>query len=164
MVKATTKIGCFREEHAFLSNFAPAPVVLNNQRFPTVEHAFQAAKTLSAEERLRIYRAPTPGMAKKLGRSVTLRPHWEKMRIGVMRALLVQKFAHAPLSDQLLETYPYELEEGNTWSDCFWGVDTRTGKGSNHLGKLLMEIRYNLYIQHAPLESAEGDEEDERSA
>jgi predicted NAD-dependent protein-ADP-ribosyltransferase YbiA (DUF1768 family) len=29
----------------------------------------------------------------------------------------------------------------NTWSDTFWGVDLKTGKGDNNLGKLIMKIR-----------------------
>ena len=33
--------------HAFLSNFHPAPVVLDGVTYPSVEHAFQAAKTES---------------------------------------------------------------------------------------------------------------------
>jgi hypothetical protein len=38
-------IKAFRGKHAFLSNFHPSPVVLDGQTNPTVEHAFQAAKT-----------------------------------------------------------------------------------------------------------------------
>lgn len=30
------------------------------------------------------------------------------------------------------------------WNDKFWGVCLKTGKGSNTLGKLIMEIRSNL--------------------
>ncbi len=32
-----------------------------------------------------------------------------------------------------------EIVERNTWNDTFWGVCK--GKGENHLGILLMEIR-----------------------
>lgn len=37
-----------------------------------------------------------------------------------------------------------ELIEGNYWHDTYWGVCE--GVGENHLGKLLMEIRNELYI------------------
>ena len=33
------------------------------------------------------------------------------------------------------------LEEGNRWHDTFWGIDQNTGKGENHLGKILMKVR-----------------------
>lgn len=33
------------------------------------------------------------------------------------------------------------LVEGNSFGDTFWGVDARTGKGENHLGKILMKVR-----------------------
>ena len=35
----------FSGKYAFLSNFFPAEVVLEGEKYPTVEHAFQAAKT-----------------------------------------------------------------------------------------------------------------------
>ncbi len=36
------------------------------------------------------------------------------------------------------------LQEGNRWGDTFWGVDLRTGKGENKLGKILMRVRKEL--------------------
>jgi predicted NAD-dependent protein-ADP-ribosyltransferase YbiA (DUF1768 family) len=57
-----------------------------------------------------------------------------------MRQLLEQKFAPGKtLTRRLIETYPDKLIEGNHWGDVFWGVCN--GRGENHLGKLLMEIR-----------------------
>lgn len=37
-------ITTFAGKRAFLSNFHIAPVVLNNEVYPSVEHAYQAAK------------------------------------------------------------------------------------------------------------------------
>lgn len=135
-----TTIDKFDGEHAFLSNFHPSPIRVQGIWFPTVEHAFQAAKTLDPTERDAIARATTPGRAKRLGRQVTLRPQWDDVKIGVMEDLLRRKFdGVGPLWTQLLATSPAELIEGNTWGDIFWGVCQ--GKGQNHLGKLLMKIR-----------------------
>ena len=36
----------FRGTWSFLSNFFPAPIVLNGKTYLTVEHAYQAAKTV----------------------------------------------------------------------------------------------------------------------
>jgi ribA/ribD-fused uncharacterized protein len=132
----------FAEEWAFLSNFAEAEVELEGVQFPTVEAAFQAAKTTVEAEREAIRQAATPGRAKRLGRKATLRAGWEAMRVEVMRGLLVQKFQIPALRAALLATGQAELVEGNTWGDVFWGVCE--GEGQNVLGRLLTEVRAGL--------------------
>lgn len=113
-------------------------------RFPTVEHAYQAAKTLDLKARERIRLLPTAGKAKAAGKRLKLRDDWEEVKIGIMRGLLRQKFAPGTfLAGVLLETGERELIEVNTWGDRFWGECPR-GVGENHLGKLLMEIRAEL--------------------
>lgn len=137
-----TPINKFTGEYRFLSNFHPAVVHLDGHRYPTVEHAFQAAKTLDATHRASIGAAQTPGAAKRLGRLGTLRPGWDLMRVAVMRDLLQQKFAAPDLRRALLATGDAALEEGNWWGDAFWGVCN--GRGENVLGRLLMEIRTSM--------------------
>jgi ribA/ribD-fused uncharacterized protein len=111
--------------------------------YPSVEHAFQAAKTLRADERQRIRACPTAAEAKQTGRHLTLRPDWDTTKLGVMEQLLRQKFTtHAALREQLKSTRPRLLVEENTWGDTFWGVCK--GLGENHLGRLLMAIREEL--------------------
>lgn len=132
-------IDSFSGKYRFLSNFYPAKVSLDGWDFPTVEHAFQAAKTLDSNKRRQIQQAASPGDAKRLGRTVNLRADWEDVKIDVMRQLLRRKFADPFLLSQLLATGTEELIEGNWWRDTFWGVCN--GVGENHLGKLLMEIR-----------------------
>ena len=130
----------FNGEHAFLSNFYPSPVRLSGEHYPTVEHAFQAAKLHDRKLRKQIRFASTPGKAKRLGRQVPLRYGWEGMKLSVMEELLRQKFA--PSSDlwrKLQATSPSKLIEGNTWGDQFWGVCQ--SQGQNQLGRLLMKIR-----------------------
>lgn len=133
----------FDGPHAFLSNFYPSPVRLDGLEYPTVEHAFQAAKTHDPEARRRIRTAPTPGQAKRLGRQVQLRADWEQVKVGIMRSLLVQKFAEPELKALLRATGSEPLIEGNTWNDRIWGCtwDGKTWIGQNHLGKLLMSLR-----------------------
>ena len=129
----------FAGEFGFLSNFYPAPVTLDGVEYPTVEHAFQAAKTLDESERAWIRRAQTASIAKKRGREVALRDDWESIKVDVMRDLLRRKFAIPELKIWLRATRGRDLVEGNTWNDRFWGqVD---GVGQNWLGRLLMEIR-----------------------
>lgn len=136
-------INKFEGEFDFLSNFSPAEVTLGGEIYPTVEHAFQAAKTLDYDERLKIQKALTPNKAKRIGQKVALRPDWDNIKRGVMIGILVQKFApHTENGQKLIATGNAELIEDNWWGDTYWGVCK--GEGENHLGKLLMEIRKKL--------------------
>ena len=60
----------FREKYAFLSNFHPSEVGMDGLLYPTVEHAYQAAKTLNPGLRAAIRTAGTPGYAKQMGRAM----------------------------------------------------------------------------------------------
>lgn len=135
---ALPPIDSFSGEYRFLSNFYPSPIKWHDGIYPTVEHIFQAFKTIDPEERDEIRNAKTPGEAKRLGRKVTLRPDWNDIKIEVMNNFLQSKFRIPELRNKLMDTGTRELIEGNTWGDRFWGVD---GTGKNELGKLLMEIR-----------------------
>jgi len=129
----------FKEEYAFLSNFAFCEVRLDGVPYRSVEHAYQAAKTLDVRERTQVHDCPTPAHAKKLGRTVTQRPDFNEVRIEVMRALLAQKFACGTRYRELLDDVEGDIIEDNWWGDRFWGV--YRGEGQNHLGRLLMELR-----------------------
>ncbi|HEU0076845.1 MAG TPA: NADAR family protein [Longimicrobiaceae bacterium] len=123
----------------FCSNFHPSPVF----GYPTVEAAYQAAKTTDPAVRARIRAAPAPAQAKRLGRGLALRPGWEEMKLDVMRTLVREKFSrHPALAERLLATGDVELVERNYWRDSFWGVCG--GRGENHLGCILMDLRAEL--------------------
>ena len=62
----------FTGEYQFLSNFYPATVVLDDTTYPTVEHAYQAAKTLDYQKRINIQQLPYPALAKKRGKCLPL--------------------------------------------------------------------------------------------
>lgn len=112
-------------------------------QYPTVEHAYQAQKTLNKTIRLAVARIGSAGAAKKFGRLIDLRPDWELVKVPIMRELIRLKFpVGGCLSEELLATYPCVLVEGNTWGDIFWGICE--GRGTNHLGRLLMERRAQL--------------------
>ena len=142
------RIGSFKGEFRFLSNFYPSPVLFYDKEWASVEHAYQAAKTLSSADRCAIGAARTPGEARRLGRIATLRPAWDDIKLNIMRDLVWFKFTeHPELRAKLLATEDAELVEGNTWNDIFWGVDLKTGRGENHLGKLIMETRDRIRKQ-----------------
>lgn len=135
-------IDSFTGSNRFLSNFWYCGVEFEGEDYISVEHAYQAAKTLDKIERWEIRRAKTPGQAKRLGKQVTLRADWDKVKLVVMRELLQSKFEDPVLARMLIETGDEWLSESNTWGDTFWGVCK--GRGQNNLGRLLMELREDL--------------------
>lgn len=135
-------IDSFQGDFRFLSNFWPAKVKLDGIEYPTVEHAYMAAKTLDPIIRSKVQKLTTAGAAKRFCKTVQLRADWESVKVSVMLDLLQQKFSVEPLKSLLLSTGEAELVEGNTWGDVFWGVCK--GKGLNTLGKLLMQVRKEM--------------------
>ena len=145
----TTPITRFSGEYDFLSNFYPSAIELDSVLYPTVEHAFQAAKTFDADERYKLQIAPTPAAVKHAGRRVKLRSDWESVKVGIMEGLVRDKFTrHPELAEALLGTGDADLIEGNTWNDRTWGMtrDRKSGQwiGKNHLGRILMKVRDEL--------------------
>lgn len=142
-------ISSFIGVYRFLSNFWPAIVEHEGLTYPSVEHAYQAAKSLDTNERQRIAAIVEPGDAKRAGRALPLRSDWENVKLRVMEDCVRYKFTHHPeLREKLLATGDAELIEGNTWGDRFWGVCD--GQGENHLGKILMRVRAELRADATP--------------
>ena len=142
-------INCFNGKYAFLSNFTNSPISFNGKTWSTVEHIFQAAKTLDEDmcEEIRI--ASTPDKAKRIGRMVRLRPDWEEMKKEVMLKSIRLKFSqNSELKERLLRTEDVILLEGNTWHDNIWGdcscQKCQETEGRNLLGKILMQVRREL--------------------
>lgn len=138
----------FQGDYRFLSNFWPASVQLDGVIYPTVEHAYQAAKSLDPTYRQDILACQTPGQAKRRSSKVALREDWTaEVRTAVMEDLLRQKFQDPELKQMLLSTGDKKLIEGNVWHDQFWGICTCEKceyRGENRLGKLLSKIRSEL--------------------
>lgn len=150
-------IDMFSGPHTFLSNFHTEPFAWADQPSATAEHHYNAAKTLNAEEKLRVYSQPTPGRAKREGQKVLLRKGWDDhLKAGFMESILKAKFAPGTVPAQLLlDTRDALLIEGNTWHDQYWGQCTCEKHyhwpGSNTLGRLLMAQRRRLQEGAAPL-------------
>lgn len=124
------------------SNFAPYPITLGGQRWPTTEHYFQAQKFENPADREEIRLAKTPRIAADKGRDRKrkLRADWERVKIGIMREAVETKFRqHTELRALLLGTGDAILVE-HTKNDAFWG-DGGDGSGRNELGKCLMAVR-----------------------
>lgn len=140
-------IKSFTGEYKSFSNFHPCVVHYEGVNYPTVEHAFVAAKTLDVFFRAKISKLSEKqaGYAKRLGRTCYLRPDWDIIKVAVMQRLLMQKFSYHEFKTLLLSTGDQEIVEGNYWHDNFWGDcfcnHCKDIEGKNQLGKLLMKIR-----------------------
>jgi ribA/ribD-fused uncharacterized protein len=135
------KVLGFFGKYRFLSNFYLTPIKYDGIIYPSVENAYQAAKTLDLEQRKQFV-VCSPGQAKRLGRTVGLRKDWDKIKLSIMKQLVTEKFKNANLAKMLLFTGQAYLEETNNWGDEFWGVYRKNGK--NYLGKILMRVRDEL--------------------
>lgn len=138
-----SEISTFRGKWTRLSNFAICSIWYEGHIYPSVEHAYQGAKTLDLEERGKIRNLATPNQAKKEGKKVHIREDWETIKIDIMASLLREKFSQEPDRGLLVSTGNANLIEGNWWGDTFWG-QCPLGIGENWLGRLLMSIRSEI--------------------
>jgi ribA/ribD-fused uncharacterized protein len=170
MREGSTDIVSFSGKYAFLSNFHLCEVPFEGLVYPSAEHAYQAAKTLSTEERAFVRdvecihrgkpHVACAAAAKKAGRTLTLREDWNAydtsgrlVKVEEMKRVVLAKFENPFLLERLRNTQDALLIEGNTWGDTFWGCvwvmdqsDNLEGgwSGANWLGRILMEIREGL--------------------
>lgn len=133
----------FKGPYFWLSNFYYSYIEYKGIIYRSVEHAYQASKFTNEKTKEFIRSTATPAIAKRSGRhfSYQIREDWEDVKLSIMLELVRKKFSIPKLRRKLLETGNSHIQEGNWWGDEFWGVNLRTGKGLNHLGKILMLVR-----------------------
>jgi hypothetical protein len=155
-------ITAFRDTWHCLSNPYPCLVYWEGLTYPSSEHAWHAAKTLDPVLRERIQRTRDWREAKALGRTVPLRPGWDRLRRMLMTQILLAKFGYdEDLRARLAATGNRALLEGNPWGDTDWGAVPHTHPaggidlpwwhtandvwaGRNWLGITLMIVRDTL--------------------
>jgi ribA/ribD-fused uncharacterized protein len=144
------EITSFKDEYVFLSNFYRAVVTYEDVEYPTSEHAYQAAKTIVPEGRMKILATKKPGQAKREGQLLICRKNWDKLKVGIMTEILKSKFSDPKLMKKLKDTGTAILIEGNYWHDNFWGLCTCDKCsdiiGHNNLGLVLTRIRDGIII------------------
>lgn len=138
----------FEGKYSFLSNFYACQTNYKGIKYPTSEHAYQAAKTLNPKHQLAIKEKDTPDDAKLAGRRVDLRSDWEDIKDDVMYEIVKEKFKNKRLASRLLATGEEQLVEGNYWHDNYWGSciceKCLQLPKRNQLGKTLMRVREEL--------------------
>ena len=133
-------ITCFRGRYTKLGNYSPCCIFYEGHAYNSVEHAYQAQKSIDPAIQKMIRDAASAAQSKKIARAVQIRSDWDEVKVPIMLTLLREKFSQEPERSVLLATGEEELVEGNWWHDTFWG-QCPIGTGENHLGKLLMQVR-----------------------
>ncbi len=147
---------------ACLSQWYPAPFMVNHIIYPTAEHYMMAEKArLFRDDEIlaRILQTDNPGAAKALGRQVqNFEPQiWERHRFDIVTQGNYLKFTQNPtLQAFLLATQQRVLVEASP-TDRIWGIGLPADheaaqlpvrwRGLNLLGFALMEARDRL-IKH----------------
>lgn len=127
------------------TNYYERDIVVDGQVWKSVEHYYQAEKTLDPTYKQRIHDAAIPDDAKMLGNApeCVIRPDWNTWKLMAMRKALFAKFTqHEDLRKQLLATGDCQLHE-NSWRDAYWGLGPNKD-GLSMLGKMLMALREEL--------------------
>lgn len=143
------KITAFNKKYAFLSNSHIAEFEWDGRTYLCCEAAFQSARSLDAYDRKQF--TQMKGIeAKREGKELKLRRDWDLVKNEIMEEVVLAKFTQNPdLAKKLKETGDAELVYGNRQKETYWGVDETTGKGENHLGKILMKVRAILCDENA---------------
>jgi len=143
-------------QYKYLDNQAEYPIQIEDKKYPSVEHYFQAMKAneFGDNEILeKIMKTPSGKAVKALGKKVKnfIKEQWDSKRIGIMTKGVRAKFVqHPELQKQLLETNNKIIGEADP-RNTFWGIGTSIStelskdpskwKGQNQLGKILMTLR-----------------------
>eukprot|EP01013_Petalomonas_cantuscygni_P001701 TRINITY_DN1172_c0_g1_i1.p1 TRINITY_DN1172_c0_g1~~TRINITY_DN1172_c0_g1_i1.p1 ORF type:complete len:297 (+),score=16.73 TRINITY_DN1172_c0_g1_i1:62-892(+) len=154
-----------------LSQFFPAPFIIDGVQYFTAEHYMHAEKARlfgDAKQLRAILRSKDPLDAKRCGRKVAGfdGPRWAAEREAVVLRGSLAKFAatHNPLLHAfLLSTHPAVLVEA-AGRDCIWGIglgpsnpraqDPATWRGQNLLGFALMAAREHLRAERSASRAA----------
>lgn len=138
------------------SNWYPSPMIIDNLPFANSEQAFMWYKAITfddLETADKVLSATDPRKAKALGRSVSNYSDsvWNKLRYNIMVDILKHKFAqNQDYMVELMATGNKVIVEASP-TDTIWGIglsqydpdrfDEFKWKGSNLLGKALMDVR-----------------------
>lgn len=139
------KIQLFKGKYRFLSNGYNSDVCINGVTFRNVEAAYQAQKVDSKDRAM--FSNLDAGAAYIFGKALKQIPDdWKERRLSIMEQIVREKFnQNVELARDLIDTGNAEIVYRSKVNRFYGYWDD--GKGENHLGRILMEIRQNLKEQ-----------------
>lgn len=136
----------FVNETDWMRNDYPVNIVVAGITYPTVEHAYQAAKfkDVNVKKTIANLSALDVKKARSIGRKTGgINQYWDDIKEDVMERLIRQKFSNTHLGDLLANTGNSDIIFKN--HDDFWGTGTNDDSfGQNVLGAILESIRDDL--------------------
>lgn len=118
---------------------------LDGAFWPSVEHYYQGMKFEDPDLREAIRSAPHPREARQAAKKNRrrIRRDWATLKKTYMtRAVYMKCRTHPEVSKVLLATGSARIVETSQY-DYYWGCG-RDGRGENHYGKVLMDVRAKL--------------------
>lgn len=136
-----------KHEYGEFSNFWNFEIEIDEIKYPTTEHYFQAMKFETSDKVYmdKIIQAPDPMTAKRMGkdRHKPMRTDWQLVKDDIMYIAIKAKFTQSDsLRKLLLSTGDALLVEAAP-NDYYWGSG-KDGTGKNMLGKLLVKLREEI--------------------
>jgi len=140
-------IGFYEREFYPLSNFSSFQVDWRERRWPTSEHAYQAAHFFDTAPELveAIFNARSAHDAFKIAKANADKApdNWEKVKSAVMEDICRHKLdQNAYVRLKLLQTLDLPLVEDSP-KDAYWGWGPNQD-GRNELGQIWMKLRSEL--------------------
>ncbi|CAJ1388296.1 unnamed protein product [Effrenium voratum] len=137
--KKFTRIDAFEGIYSFLALDLPCQVLFNNVMHYSARHALLAAQFPDAADQLQAPGNAEVAAAMKLVEPEAEAKDWRDIRIKAMERIQRDKFQRSEdFRKKLKDTGDRDLVWEND-EDTFWGATK--GRGQNHLGRVLMEVR-----------------------
>ena len=141
-----SKIDSFTDYYEFLHNNFYTPVFYECMLFPSVTHAYQAARSNDQTTRRAILNAENLKTVLNIAKRIDDSENWNMRRLKIMEHLIRDKFRRSKeLQEKLKATGTREIVmtyEEETVANTFWGAVKN--KGQNQLGRILMKIREDI--------------------
>lgn len=147
MAQDNSRIAFYIGEYDIFDNLSAFAIVWKGKLWPTLEHAYQAAKFEDESIITQIQNATSAHGSKEISHKFLKegngRKDWQDNKVAVMRELIRLKAdQHPHVMEKLLETKGQALVEDSP-TDSFWGRGPNHD-GENWAGKLWMEYRDEL--------------------
>ena len=137
------KITSFTGYFEFLHNNFMTPVYYEGSLYPSVTHAYHAARSTDETTRRAIINADSFHTVATIASRIQDPEDWPTRRLDIMERLVRDKFRRSKeLQEKLKATEKRELimtYEDEKKGNFYWGMVN--GKGQNQLGRILMKIR-----------------------